>query len=66
MATSSSMILRSNSNGISLKKIGVQSALPSLTALRQLAPINKELSLNIPLKNNKHLIGQAWLVWVVG
>ena len=47
-ATSMSIILRWKSNGISLRKIGVKSARPSLTALRQFAPMNKELLLKIP------------------
>ena len=49
-ATSRAMIFRWNSKGISLKNIGVKSARPSLTALRQLAPMNKELLLKMPIK----------------
>ena len=54
-ATSKSIIFRWKRSGISLKKMGVKSARPSLTAFRQFDPINKELLLKIPKKFNKHI-----------
>lgn len=47
-ATSRSIIFRWNKSGISLKNMGVKSARPSFTALRQFAPVNRELLLKIP------------------
>lgn len=47
-AASSLTSPRRNSSGVSLRKIGVQSARPSFTALRQLAPMKREFDRNIP------------------
>ena len=49
-AASRGTIPRRNSNGVSPRKIGVQSALPSFTALRALAPMNNEFDRKIPVK----------------
>ena len=47
-ATSRLNTLRRNNNGTSLRKIGMKSARPSLTALRQFGPMNSELDRNMP------------------
>jgi len=52
-ATSRFNILRRNNKGTSLRKIGVKSARPSLTGLRQLAPMNSEFDLKMPTNNSK-------------
>ena len=52
-ATSSFMIFLLNMCGISLRNIGMQSALPSLTAFLALAARKKELERNIPEDLNK-------------
>lgn len=54
MQTSGLMILRVNNNGISDKKIGMQSDRPSATGFRTLAAMKNEQDRKIP-KNKKVL-----------
>lgn len=63
-ATSRSIIFRWNKSGISLKNMGVKSARPSFTALRQFAPVNRELLLKIPKQKNIYIALNLYFILI--
>lgn len=64
MAASRLRIFLLNKRGISLRKIGVKSPLPLLTASRQLPPINRELLLNIPTRRMQNILSTTYSAWI--